>query len=226
MFEQFTERARQAVVYAQDEARGLKHNYLGTEHLLLGLLREQEGLASRVLESLGIAIDEVRGQVARIVGQGEDVTSDVIPFTPRAKKVLELALREALSLGHNFIGTEHVLLGIVRENSGVASRILLDFGADAEAVRARTAELRKAAGRREEDVATREFDVPFAVPDRLFPPPGRRRRRSPDRALFFHLGRARDAALALGSYDLARELLELEVRVRGDLKPETDDPAP
>ena len=111
VFERFTERARQVVVLAQDEARALKHNYIGTEHILLGLLREEEGLAARVLESLDITVEEVRAQVARIVGQGDEVTTGQIPFTPRAKKVLELALREALSLGHNYIGTEHILLG-------------------------------------------------------------------------------------------------------------------
>ena len=135
MFERFTERARQVVVLAQEEARTLKHNYIGTEHILLGLLREEEGLAARVLEGLEITVEEVRAQVARIVGQGDEVTTGQIPFTPRAKKVLELALREALSLGHNYIGTEHILLGLVRENEGVAARILLDFDADAEKIR-------------------------------------------------------------------------------------------
>ena len=135
MFERFTERARQVVVLAQDEARTLKHNYIGTEHILLGLLREEEGLAARVLDSLDITVEEVRAQVARIIGQGEEVTAGQIPFTPRAKKVLELALREALSLGHNYIGTEHILLGLVRENEGVAARILLDFDADDEKIR-------------------------------------------------------------------------------------------
>ncbi len=135
MFERFTERARQVVVLAQEEARTLKHNYIGTEHILLGLLREEEGLAARVLEGLEITVEEVRGQVIRIVGAGEEVTSGQIPFTPRAKKVLELALREALSLGHNYIGTEHILLGLVRENEGVAARILADFDADSEKIR-------------------------------------------------------------------------------------------
>src|SRR5947207_2854069 len=134
MFERFTERARQVVVLAQEEARILKHNYIGTEHILLGLLREEEGLAARVLESLDITVERVRAQVVRIVGSGEEVTSGQIPFTPRAKKVLELALREALSLGHNYIGTEHILLGLVRENEGVAARILLDFDADSEKI--------------------------------------------------------------------------------------------
>jgi ATP-dependent Clp protease ATP-binding subunit ClpC len=135
LFERFTERARQVVVLAQEEARTLKHNYIGTEHILLGLLREEEGLAARVLESLDITTERVRSQVVRIVGSGEEVTSGQIPFTPRAKKVLELALREALSLGHNYIGTEHILLGLVRENEGVAARILLDFDADSDKIR-------------------------------------------------------------------------------------------
>jgi ATP-dependent Clp protease ATP-binding subunit ClpC len=136
VFERFTERAKQVVVLAQDEARALRHNYIGTEHILLGLLREEEGLAARVLESLDITVEEVRAQVARIIGQGEEpIVSGQIPFTPRAKKVLELSLREALSLKHNYIGTEHILLGLVRENEGVAARILLDFDADAEKIR-------------------------------------------------------------------------------------------
>jgi ATP-dependent Clp protease ATP-binding subunit ClpC len=136
VFERFTERAKQVVVLAQDEARALRHNYIGTEHILLGLLREEEGLAARVLESLDITVEEVRAQVARIIGRGDEpIVSGQIPFTPRAKKVLELSLREALSLKHNYIGTEHILLGLVRENEGVAARILLDFDADAEKIR-------------------------------------------------------------------------------------------
>jgi ATP-dependent Clp protease ATP-binding subunit ClpA len=135
VFERFTEGARQIVVLAQDEARLLKHNYIGTEHLLLGLCREKNGLAARVLESLDITLEEVRAQVARIIGQGDELATGQIPFTPRAKKVLELSLREARSLDHNYIGTEHILLGLVRENDGVAARILLDFGADAEKIR-------------------------------------------------------------------------------------------
>ena len=155
MFERFTERARQVVVLAQDEARALKHNYIGTEHILLGLLREEEGLAARVLESLDITVEEVRAQVARIVGQGDEVTTGQIPFTPRAKKVLELALREALSLGHNYIGTEHILLGLVRENEGVAARILLDFDADAEKIRNEIIRMLSGPGRRQQGAAAR-----------------------------------------------------------------------
>jgi ATP-dependent Clp protease ATP-binding subunit ClpC len=149
VFERFTERARQVVVLAQDEARALKHNYIGTEHILLGLLREEEGLAARVLEQLDITVEEVRAQVAHIVGQGDEVTTGQIPFTPRAKKVLELALREALSLGHNYIGTEHILLGLVRENEGVAARILLDFDADAEKIRNEIIRMLSGPGRRQ-----------------------------------------------------------------------------
>jgi hypothetical protein len=135
VFERFTERARQVVVLAQEEARTLSHNYIGTEHILLGLLREDQGIAAQALESLGVTVERVRAQVVRIVGAGEELTTGQIPFTPRAKKVLELALREALSLSHNYIGTEHILLGLIRENEGVAARILLDFDADSEKVR-------------------------------------------------------------------------------------------
>ncbi len=148
MFERFTERARQVVVLASDEARTLKHNYIGTEHILLGLLREEEGLAARVLDSFDITVEEVRAQVARIVGQGDEVTTGEIPFTPRAKKVLELALRDALSLGHDYIGTEHILLGLVRENEGVAAGILLDFDADADKIRNEIIRLLCGPGRR------------------------------------------------------------------------------
>jgi ATP-dependent Clp protease ATP-binding subunit ClpA len=135
MFERFTERARQVIVLAQEEARILKHNYIGTEHILLGLLREEESLAAFVLGALDITVEHTRAQVVRIVGSGEEVTSGQIPFTPRAKKVLELALREALALGHDYIGTEHLLLGLARENGGVAARILLDVDADSEKIR-------------------------------------------------------------------------------------------
>ena len=135
MFERFTERARQVIVLAQEEARTLRHNYIGTEHLLLGLLREADGVAARVLGALEVSLEEVRGEVTRIVGEGDNESQGQIPFTPRAKKVLELALREALSLGHNYIGTEHILLGLVRESEGVAARILNDLEVDADHVR-------------------------------------------------------------------------------------------
>jgi ATP-dependent Clp protease ATP-binding subunit ClpA len=140
VFKRFTERARHVVVLAQDEARALKHNYIGTEHILLGLLREEEGVAARVLESLGIRVEEVRALVAQIVGTGDEVTPGQIPFTPRAKKALELALREALTLSHNYIGTEHILLGLVRDNEGAAARILLEFDANPKTIRDRVVE--------------------------------------------------------------------------------------
>jgi ATP-dependent Clp protease ATP-binding subunit ClpC len=135
MFERFTERARQVIVLAQEEARMLRHNYIGTEHLLLGLLREADGVAARVLGTLEVSLEEVRGEVTRIVGEGDHESQGQIPFTPRAKKVLELALREALSLGHNYIGTEHILLGLMRESEGVAARILNDLDVDADRAR-------------------------------------------------------------------------------------------
>src|SRR5918995_1763950 len=135
MFERFTERARKVVVLAQEEARTFNHNYIGTEHLLLGLLREDEGVAARALSSLNVTLDEVREQVESIVGYGEEGTGGQAPFTPRSKKVLELALREALQLGHNYIGTEHILLGLVRESEGVAARVLSNLGVDPDKVR-------------------------------------------------------------------------------------------
>ena len=136
MFERFTDRARRVVVLAQEEARELGHNYIGTEHLLLGLLREREGIAARALEELGISLDAVRREVKQIIGQGEGMPSGHIPFTPRAKKVLELSLREARQLGHHYIGTEHILLGLIREGQGVAAQVLVKLGADLNRVRA------------------------------------------------------------------------------------------
>jgi ATP-dependent Clp protease ATP-binding subunit ClpC len=135
VFERFTERARQVVVLAQDEARALGHNYIGTEHILLGLLREEEGIAARALERLGVTLAETRVLVGEFSGPREEPPAGQIPFTPRTKAVLELSLREALALGHNHIGTEHILLGLVRESGGLGARILLGFGADPEQVR-------------------------------------------------------------------------------------------
>jgi ATP-dependent Clp protease ATP-binding subunit ClpC len=126
VFERFTGRARQVVVFAQDEARGLKHNYIGTEHLLLGLLREEAGGAFRVLASLDVGLEAVRDEVVAVVGVGEHGVSGAIRFTPRAKRVLELAAREAQALRHEFIATEHVLLGIAREGDGVAAQVLVE----------------------------------------------------------------------------------------------------
>ena len=135
MFERFTDRARRVVVLAQEEARLLNHNYIGTEHILLGLIHEGEGVAARSLKSLGIRLDSVRSQVVETIGQGHQSPSGHIPFTPRAKKVLELSLREALQLGHNYIGTEHILLGLIREGDGVAAQVLEKLGADLTKVR-------------------------------------------------------------------------------------------
>ena len=135
MFERFTDHARQVIVFAQEESRQLKHNYIGTEHILLGLLYEQAGLAAQVLQSLGVTLEGIREQVVQIVGPGEEVTAGQIPFTPRAKKVLELALRESLSMGDDYIDTEHILLGLIRENESVSARMLLDFNADPERIR-------------------------------------------------------------------------------------------
>jgi ATP-dependent Clp protease ATP-binding subunit ClpC len=135
MFERFTDRARRVVVLAQEEARMLNHNYIGTEHILLGLIHEGEGVAAKALESLGISLEAVRQQVEEIIGQGQQAPSGHIPFTPRAKKVLELSLREALQLGHNYIGTEHILLGLIREGEGVAAQVLVKLGADLGRVR-------------------------------------------------------------------------------------------
>jgi len=139
------------VVFAQDEARVLKHNYVGTEHILLGLLREEDGLAGRVLATLDVTIEGVRARVARIVRQRDEVTTGQIAFTPRARKVLELAQREALSLGHNHVATEHILLGLVRENEGVAARIPHDFDAQADTVRAEVIRRLSAPSRRAPD---------------------------------------------------------------------------
>jgi ATP-dependent Clp protease ATP-binding subunit ClpC len=135
LFERFTDRARRVVVLAQEEARLLNHNYIGTEHILLGLLNEGEGIAAKALESLGISLSSVREQVVEIIGQGQQAPSGHIPFTPRAKKVLELSLREALQLGHNYIGTEHILLGLIREGEGVAAQVLQKLGAELQKVR-------------------------------------------------------------------------------------------
>jgi ATP-dependent Clp protease ATP-binding subunit ClpA len=150
MFERFTDRARRVVVLAQEEARMLNHNYIGTEHLLLGLIHEGEGVAARALESLGISLQVVRQQVEEIIGRGQEEPPGHIPFTPRAKKVLELSLREAKQLGHNYIGTEHILLGLIREGSGVAAQVLVKLGADLNRVRQQVIQL--LAGRAGEDV--------------------------------------------------------------------------
>jgi ATP-dependent Clp protease ATP-binding subunit ClpC len=135
LFERFTDRARRVVVLAQEEARLLNHNYIGTEHILLGLIHEGEGVAARALGSLGISLEAVRDEVEEVIGQGGSSPGDHIPFTPRAKKALELSLREALQLGHNYIGTEHILLGLIREGDGVAAQVLVKAGVGLRQVR-------------------------------------------------------------------------------------------
>ena len=135
MFERFTDRARSVVVLAQEEARMFKHNYIGTEHILLGLAHEGEGVAAKALEAMGVSLAAARSQVEAIIGRGQAEPTGHIPFTPRAKKVLELSLRESLQLGHNYIGTEHILLGLIREGEGVAAQVLQKLGADLNRVR-------------------------------------------------------------------------------------------
>ena len=146
MFERFTDRARRVVVLAQEEARMLDHNYIGTEHLLLGLIHEGEGVAAKALEAMGISLDAVRQQVEAIIGRGQQAPSGHIPFTPRAKRVLELSLRESGQLGHNYIGTEHILLGLIREGEGVAAQVLMKLGGDLNRVRQMVIQLLDARG--------------------------------------------------------------------------------
>lgn len=141
MFERFTDRARRVIVLAQEEARMLNHNYIGTEHILLGLIHEGEGVAAKALESMGISLDAVRQEVEEIIGQGSQPTTGHIPFTPRAKKVLELSLREGLQMGHKYIGTEFLLLGLIREGEGVAAQVLVKLGADLPRVRQQVIQL-------------------------------------------------------------------------------------
>jgi ATP-dependent Clp protease ATP-binding subunit ClpA len=141
MFQRFTDRARRVVVLAQEEASRLDHNYIGTEHLLLGLISEGEGVAAAALKSLGISLAPVRQQVEEIIGRGQEAPQGHIPFTPRAKKVLELSLRESQQLGHNYIGTEHILLGLIREGDGVAAQVLVRLGADRNRVRQQVIQL-------------------------------------------------------------------------------------
>jgi ATP-dependent Clp protease ATP-binding subunit ClpC len=141
MFERFTDRARRVVVLAQEEARMLNHAHIGTEHLLLGLVHEGQGVAARALEALGISLEAVRREVEEVIGRGERPPAGHIPFTPRAKKVLELSLRESTQLGHEYIGTEHILLGLLREGEGVAAQVLVKMGTDLNRVRQQVIEV-------------------------------------------------------------------------------------
>ena len=167
VFERFTDRARRVVVLAQEEARLLNHNFIGTEHVLLGMIYEGEGIAAQVLESAGISLEAARAKVAAIVGSGSSSPSGHIPFTPRAKKVLEMALREALQLGANFIGTEHLLLGLLREGQGVAVEVLQNSGADLRRLREQVIDL--AGGERTALFEAEEFDRPGRLKPEIQP---------------------------------------------------------
>jgi ATP-dependent Clp protease ATP-binding subunit ClpA len=169
MFQQFTDRARRVVVLAQEEARLLNHDYVGTEHLLLGLAHEGQGVAAKALESLGIRLEALRSQVEEAIGRGQRAPSGHLSFTPRAKKVLELSLRESQQLGHNYLGTEHLLLGLVREGEGVAAQVLVKLGADLSRVRQQVIQLLGgSAGGPEEAAGTRPVpDEPGEVEEQL-----------------------------------------------------------
>jgi len=167
MFERFTERARKAMVLAQEEAGRFRHNYIGTEHLLLGLLREDEGLAARALTALGVTLEVARERVASIVGYGEDSTGGQVPFTPRSKKVLQLSLREATRLDHNYIGTEHILLGLAREGEGVAVQVLSDLGISPDDIRRELVLMLPGEQVRSLESARRDVEPPEFTPNQL-----------------------------------------------------------
>jgi ATP-dependent Clp protease ATP-binding subunit ClpC len=199
MFERFTDRARRVVVHAQEEARLLNHNYLGTEHLLLGLVSEGQGVAAKALESLGISLDGVRAQVQAIIGQGQSAPTGHIPFTPRAKRVLELSLREAKQLGHNYIGTEHILLGLIREREGVAAQVLVTLGGDLSRVRRQVIQLLSgAAGGMEPGARTRL--VRMTVPEDL----------RQDEERLAQLRQQKEAAIDAEAFDRAAALRDQE----------------
>ena len=199
MFERFTDRARRVVVLAQEEARLLNHNYVGTEHLLLGLIHEGEGMAARALELLGIRLEAVRTQVEEIVGKGQRAPTGHIPFTPRAKKVLELSLREAKQLGHNYIGTEHILLGLIREGEGVAAQVLVKLGADLSRARGRVIGLLSGDAGTEE-AAARTRLVRMTVPDDLLEA----------QQQFAQVRREKEAAINAEDFDQAAALRDKE----------------
>jgi ATP-dependent Clp protease ATP-binding subunit ClpA len=210
MFERFTDRARRVVVLAQEEARLLNHNYIGTEHLLLGLAHEGQGVAAKALELLGIRLEAVRSQVEEVIGQGQRPPGGHIPFTPRAKKVLELSLYEAKQLGHNYIGTEHLLLGLIREGEGVAAQVLVRLGADLARVRQQVTQL-----------LSGHADVPEAAEQA---PPGARlvRMRVPDdlRELADQLAQVRrqkEAAIDAEDFERAAGLRDQERQLLGRL---------
>src|SRR6187431_1965103 len=172
LFERFTDRARRVVVLAQEEARLLNHNYIGTEHILLGLIHEGEGVAAKALESLSISLDGVREQVQEIIGQGQQAPSGHIPFTPRAKKVLELSLRESLQLGHNYIGTEHILLALIAEGEGVASQMLTQQGLALSTVRTKVIQLLQGYVKQTAEASSDVDSVPLGAPSENLPKTG------------------------------------------------------
>jgi Clp amino terminal domain, pathogenicity island component len=220
MFKRFTDRARRAVDLAQDEAKRLNHGYIGTEHILLGLIREGDGVAAQALESLGISLQAVRAQVEEIIGQGQQAPSGHIPFTPRAKKVLELSLRESLQLGHDYIGTEHILLGLIREGDGVAAEVLVKLGADLNRVRQQVVELLSAQRAQPGHEPTWEGTPVTEVRARLDVIEGRlaaverRMGTGPDTSdlddQIDRVRRERDDAAAVQEYELAASLREQE----------------
>ena len=203
MFERFTDRARRVVVLAQEEARLLNHNYIGTEHILLGLVHEGEGVAARALASLDISLEAIRVQVEERVGRGQRTPTGHIPFTPRAKKVFELSLREALQLGHNYMGTEHILLGILREGEGVAAQVLAGFGADYAQVREQVRWLSTGEG---EQAGPRTRLVRMTVPQDL---------RELDEQII-QVRREKEAAIGANDLDGAAALRDRERQLRAD----------
>jgi ATP-dependent Clp protease ATP-binding subunit ClpA len=203
MFERFTDRARRVVVLAQEEARLLNHNYIGTEHLLLGLIHEGEGVAGKALESLGISLEAVRAQVEEMIGQGQMTPTGHIPFTPRAKKVLELSLREALQLGHNYMGTEHILLGLIREGEGVGAQVLAGFDADYARVREQVVWLLTGEG---EQAGPRARLVRMTVPEDL---------RELEEQIA-QVRRQKEAAVGAGDVDRAAALRDRERQLLAD----------
>jgi ATP-dependent Clp protease ATP-binding subunit ClpA len=204
MFERFTDRARRVVVLAQQEARLLNHDYIGTEHLLLGLAHEGQGVAAGALESLGIRLEALRAQVEEIIGRGESeaASSGHIPFTPRAKTVLELSLRESQQLGHNYIGTEHILLGLIREGQGVAARVLVKLGADLPRVRQQVIQLLSGSAGGAEAAAEPQ-PVHMTVPEDL---------REAEEQLD-QVRQQKEAAIAAQDFDRARALRDQELQL-------------
>jgi ATP-dependent Clp protease ATP-binding subunit ClpA len=204
MFERFTDRARRVVVLAQEEARLLNHNYIGTEHLLLGLIHEGEGVAATALESLSISLEAVRAQVEEIIGQGQQPPTGHIPFTPRAKKVLELSLREAKQLDHNYIGTEHILLGLVREGEGVAAQVLVKLGGDLPRVRQQVIQVLGGSAAAGLEAGPRTRLVHITVPDEL---------REAEEQLT-QVRREKEAAIDAEDFERAAELRNQERQLR------------